>query len=61
MSTKTTFKRISLVAVATLGFGVLSVVPSNAVALAITSTAVATTSPVATTAATPAAVGRREL
>ena len=30
MSTKTTFKRISLVAVASLGFGVLSVVPSNA-------------------------------
>jgi len=57
MSTKTTFKRISLVAVAALGFGVLSVVPSHAVALAITSTAVATTSPVATTAATPAAVG----
>jgi len=30
MSTKTTFKRIALVAVAALGFGVLSVVPSNA-------------------------------
>ena len=30
MSTKTTFKRISLVAVAALGFGVLSVVPSTA-------------------------------
>jgi trimeric autotransporter adhesin len=30
MSTKTTFKRIALVAVASLGFGMLSVVPSNA-------------------------------
>jgi hypothetical protein len=29
MSTKTTFKRIALVAVASLGFGMLSVVPSN--------------------------------
>jgi hypothetical protein len=32
MSTKTTIKRIALVAVAALGFGVLSVVPSNAAA-----------------------------
>jgi hypothetical protein len=31
MSTKTTFKRIALVAVAAMGFGVLSVVPSQAV------------------------------
>jgi len=30
MSTKTTFKRVALVAVAALGFGVLSVVPSSA-------------------------------
>ena len=30
MSTKTTFKRIALVAVAALGLGVLSVAPSNA-------------------------------
>jgi len=30
MSTKTTFKRIALVAVAALGFGTLSVAPSNA-------------------------------
>ena len=30
MSTKTTFKRIALVAVAALGFGVLSAVPSSA-------------------------------
>jgi hypothetical protein len=34
MSTKTTFKRIALVAVAALGFGMLSVVPSNAVVIA---------------------------
>ena len=32
MSTKTTFKRIALVAVASLGFGLLSVAPSSAVA-----------------------------
>jgi hypothetical protein len=32
MSTKTTFKRVALVAVAALGFGVLSVAPSNAAA-----------------------------
>ena len=30
MSTKTTFKRVALVAVASLGFGMLSVVPSSA-------------------------------
>jgi hypothetical protein len=33
MSTKTTIKRIALVAVASLGFGLLSVVPSNAIAV----------------------------
>jgi len=33
MSTKTTFKRVALVAVASLGFGMLSVVPSNAATL----------------------------
>ena len=33
MSTKTTFKRIALVAVAALGFGTLSVAPSSAIAL----------------------------
>jgi trimeric autotransporter adhesin len=36
MSTKTTFKRIALVAVAALGFGVLSVVPSQATVSALT-------------------------
>jgi trimeric autotransporter adhesin len=35
MSTKTTFKRIALVTVAALGFGALSVVPSNATASAV--------------------------
>jgi len=35
MSTKTTFKRIALVAVAALGFGMLSVVPSGAAAVVI--------------------------
>jgi hypothetical protein len=34
MSTKTSFKRIALVAVAALGFGLVSAVPSNAAALA---------------------------
>jgi hypothetical protein len=34
MSTKTTFKRIALVTVAALGFGVMSVAPSNAAVLA---------------------------
>jgi hypothetical protein len=34
MSTKTTFKRVALVAVAALGFGMLSVVPSNAASAA---------------------------
>jgi hypothetical protein len=38
MSTKTTFKRISLVAVAALGLGVLSVAPSQAAAAAVTFT-----------------------
>ena len=33
MSTKTTFKRVALVAVAALGFGMLSVVPSSAAGL----------------------------
>jgi len=36
MSTKTTFKRVALVAVASLGFGMLSVAPSNAAAAAVT-------------------------
>jgi hypothetical protein len=32
MSTKTTFKRVALVTVAALGFGMLSVAPSSAAA-----------------------------
>ncbi|MEK6648382.1 MAG: hypothetical protein AABY37_03605 [Actinomycetota bacterium] len=40
MSTKTTLKRVSLVAVAALGFGLLSVVPSSAVSQADTLTIV---------------------
>jgi len=40
MSTKTTFKRIALVAVAALGFGMLSVVPSSATARTATSVVV---------------------
>jgi len=42
MSTKTTFKRIALVAVAALGFGMLSVVPSNAAIVYSSSAATAT-------------------
>jgi hypothetical protein len=46
MSTKTTFKRIALVAVASLGFGVLtSVAPANAAALTATGFTVGTSSP----------------
>jgi len=46
MSTKTNFKRIALVAVAALGLGVLSSVPSQA---ASTSIAISTTAGTATT------------
>ncbi len=46
MSTKTTFKRIALVTVAALGFGVMSVAPSSAVALGDTYTLSATTTTV---------------
>jgi len=47
MSTKTTFKRIALVAVAALGLGVLSVAPSNAVVSDETLTATASSTSVA--------------
>jgi trimeric autotransporter adhesin len=43
MSTKTTFKRIALVTVAALGFGVMSVAPSQAEPLGVTSTLSAST------------------
>jgi len=49
MSTKTTFKRVALVAVAALGLGVLSVAPSQAAASAVTLTPSSTTSAIATT------------
>jgi hypothetical protein len=48
MSTKTTFKRVALVAVASLGFGTLSVVPSNAAVVLpglVTVGAITTTNP----------------
>jgi len=51
MSTKTTFKRIALVAVAALGFGVLSVVPSQAAVSLVTVSAA--------TAGTAGAVGAK--
>jgi hypothetical protein len=50
-------KKVSAVAVASLGFGLLSVAPAQAAALEITSSVVATAPTVATTIATPAAAG----
>jgi hypothetical protein len=50
MSTKTTFKRIALVAVAALGFGMLSVAPSSAAPAAATASAVAPLTTAATIA-----------
>jgi len=49
MSTKTTFKRVALVAVAALGLGVLSVAPSSAAASAVTLVPSATATTIATT------------
>ncbi|CAN1644212.1 hypothetical protein MCERH3_00056 [Candidatus Nanopelagicaceae bacterium] len=60
MSTKTTFKRIALVAVAALGLGVLSVAPSSATVIATTVTAGdagATTQLTATTVASDSTTG----
>jgi hypothetical protein len=48
MSTKTTFKRIALVAVAALGLGVVSVAPSSAAIISVTVTPSATTSAIKT-------------
>jgi hypothetical protein len=45
MSTKTTFKRIALVAVASLGFGMLSVAPSSAGTMTATGFTIGTSSP----------------
>jgi len=49
MSTKTTFKRVALVAVVALGLGVLSVAPSSAAAVSVTLTPSATATTIATT------------
>ena len=48
MSTTTTFKRVALVTVAALGFGVLAVAPSSAASLTVTVTPSATTSAIKT-------------
>ena len=48
MSTKTTFKRVALVAVAALGLGLLSVAPSSATAVSVQVTPSATTSAIKT-------------
>jgi trimeric autotransporter adhesin len=65
MSTKTTFKRIALVAVAALGLGVLSVAPSSAVVSNLTVTATDGTSSFSlsdsTTAATVTVAGLLEV
>jgi hypothetical protein len=45
MSTKTTFKRIALVAVASLGFGMLSVAPSSALTFTVNEPVALTTAP----------------
>ncbi len=58
MSTKTTFKRIALVAVAALGLGVLSVAPSQATVINLTSTAVDGTATTAKSDSTTAATVR---
>jgi len=50
-------KKVAVVAVASLGFGLTSVVPANAAAINVTNTVVATAPTVATTIATPASVG----
>ena len=49
MSTKTTFKRIALVAVAALGLGVLSVAPSNAAVINLSASTVTVKDGTATT------------
>jgi len=48
MSTKTTFKRVALVAVAALGLGLVAVAPSSAASLTVTVTPSATTSAIKT-------------
>ena len=58
MSTKTTFKRIALVAVAALGLGVLSVAPSSATVINLTTSAVDGTATTAKSDSTTAATLR---
>jgi len=57
MSTKTTFKRIALVTVAALGFGMLSVVPSNAIVSGTSSTG-SLSATLGTATATPGVTGQ---
>ena len=54
MSTKTTFKRVALVAVAALGLGVMSVAPSSATVINLTATTVNGTATTATSDSTTA-------
>ena len=56
MSTKTTFKRIALVAVAALGFGTLSVVPSSASVQGDSLTTVSSTTTYTIGGTTPASI-----
>jgi trimeric autotransporter adhesin len=58
MSTKTTFKRVALVAVAALGLGVLSVAPSSAAVINLATSAVDGTATTATSDSTTAATVR---
>jgi hypothetical protein len=57
MSTKTTFKRIALVAVAALGLGVLSVAPSSAAVINLSATTVTTVNGTATTEVSDSTTG----
>ena len=58
MSTKTTFKRVALVAVAALGLGVMSVAPSSAAVINLTTSAVNGTATTATSDSTTAGTVR---
>ena len=58
MSTKTTFKRVALVAVAALGLGVISVAPSQATVISLTGTSVNGTATTGTSDSTTAATMR---
>jgi trimeric autotransporter adhesin len=58
MSTKTTFKRVALVAVAALGLGMVSVAPSQAAVISLTATSVDGTATTGTSDSTTAATMR---